>query len=583
MTLPDRPIGRPQVPITRRAFLGGLAVTAATTLLAACGQPTAPPAAQAPTAAPAAKTESKPAEAAKPTAAATAATSAPAAAKPAEASKPASTAAPTTAPAAAKPAAPATAASRGELRIAVGIHFPASTDGNKDGFTHLFWGMGEALTRLTREQKLEPWVAESFTKADPNTWRFILRKGVKFWDGSPVNAQAIVDSIKLNFETQPAANRFISKDTQVTAEGDSVVVFKTPRPHGDLPFSLASQYFVISKPGAEGVSVETGPFRLMKYVKDQDMTLEAFADHWAGPAALAKISLKQVTDANARVLGLQSGDVDMLWGLPPEVVKTFGPDVEKMVLPSTRVHSVILNTSRGPFADVALRQATSFALDRAKLNTVGLDGLGAPATSLFPKGAGLEIADIQTTDVEKARSMLDAAGWKMGADNVRAKDGQRLAFTLYSYPGRAELTPIAVAMQGQLKPLGYEIQVQSVQDITAQIKDGNFDAAMYSVNSAVTGDPQYLFAASVVKGGAGNFGGYENPQMETVIEELRGESDPAKRQAISLKAQEILRADVPNLYLVAAPIVAAYKKGKVQNFAIHPNDVYFIDRAISVS
>jgi len=224
----------------------------------------------------------------------------------------------------------------------------------------------------------------------------------------------------------------------------------------------------------------------------------------------------------------------------------------------------------------------SLGLDRAQLNTVGLDGLGAPATSLFPKGAGLEIADIQATDIEKAKRLLDEAGWKMGADNVRAKDGQRIAFTLYSYPGRAELTPIAVAMQGQLKLLGFEIKVQSVQDITAQIKDGNFEATMYSVNSAVTGDPQYLFAASVLKGGAANFGGYENPQMEAVIEELRGESDPAKRQAISLKAQEILRADVPNLYLLSAPIVAAYKKGKVQNFAIHPNDIYFIDRAISV-
>ncbi len=568
MSAPHASTHRLLAPISRRSFLSGLAVTAATTLLAACGQQAAPPAAPPATAVPAvpaAKVESKPAEATKP-AAPTSAPVAPAAAAPAS----------TTAPAA------KTTSSRGELRIAVGIHFPGSTDGNKDGFTHVFWGMGETLTRLTREQKLEPWVAESFTKADPNTWRFTLRKGVKFWDGSPLTAQAIADSIKLNFETQPAAGRFISKDTQVTAEGDSVVVFKTSRPHGDLPNSLASQYFVISKPGAEGASVETGPFRLTKFVKDQEFALEAFADHWAGPPALAKISLRNAADANSRVLALQSGDVDMLWGLPPEVVTTLGPDIEKQVLPSTRVHSVILNLTRPPFADRAVREAMSLGLDRAQLNTVGLDGLGAPATSLFPKGAGLEIADIQATDIEKAKRLLDEAGWKMGADNVRAKDGQRIAFTLYSYPGRAELTPIAVAMQGQLKPLGFEIKVQSVQDITAQIKDDNFEATMYSVNSAVTGDPQYLFAASVLKGGAANFGGYENPQMEAVIEELRGESDPAKRQAISLKAQEILRADVPNLYLLSAPIVAAYKKGKVQNFAIHPNDIYFIDRAISV-
>jgi peptide/nickel transport system substrate-binding protein len=557
-------------PLTRRSFLAGLAVTATASLLAACGQqpPAASPAAPQAMSAPAVTAESKPAKATKPTAPGAAPAGAPAA-KGAVATRSSATGVP--------------AASRGELRIAVGIHFPGSADANRDGSTHIFWGLGETLTRLTREQKLEPWVAESYTSVDPNTWRIALRKGVTFWDGSPVTAQAVVDSIRRNFETQPAASTFISKDTQVTADGEATVIFKTPRPHGDLPFSLATQYFVVSKPGQNGSTVNTGPFRLTKLAKDQELTLEAFPDHWGGPPALAKIQLKYVTDSSARVLGLQSGDLDMLWGLPPEQVKTFGPDIETHVLPSTRVHSVILNTARPPFADRALREATSLAIDRAQLNTVGLDGLGAPATSLFPRGAGQETADIQVTDVEKAKRLLDEAGWKIGPDGVRVKDGQRLSFTLYSYPGRAEMTPIAVSIQGQLKPLGYDITTHVVQDLTGQIKDGNFDAAMYSMNAAITGDPQYAYAVSLVKGGAFNHGRYSNPQLETLVEQLRAESDPPKRQAISLQAQEILRTDTPNLYLVAAPIVVAYKKGKVQSFAIHPNDIYFVDGVLAVS
>src|SRR5262249_53934878 len=160
------------------------------------------------------------------------------------------------------------------------------------------------------------------------------------------------------------------------------------KPHGDLPYSLATQFFVISKPGPDGASIESGPFKITKFVKDQEMTFEAFADHWAGPPAIAKVSLKAATDANARALGPQSGDLDMLWGLPPEIVKGFGPDIEKLIIPSVRTHLMILNTERPPFSDRALREATSLALDRAQLNTVGLDGLGAPVMGMFPKNAG---------------------------------------------------------------------------------------------------------------------------------------------------------------------------------------------------
>ena len=106
---------------------------------------------------------------------------------------------------------------------------------------------------------------------------------------------------------------------------------------------------------------------------------------------------------------------------------------------------------------------------------------------------------------------------------------------------------------------------------------------MYSVGTLVTGDPLYFLATAFTKGGASNLGGYSNPQMETIIEQLRTEPDAAKRQALSRQAQEIARADVPHLYLVAAPIITAARKGKVRGFAPHPNDIYFINTALSAT
>src|SRR5206468_3762803 len=157
-----------------------------------------------------------------------------------------------------------------------------------------------------------------------------------------------------------------------------------------------------------------------------------------------------------------------------------GADVERVVKTSTRIHFMYFNHARPLFGDKAVREATALAIDRQELNTVGLDGLGAPAFGLYPSGLGIDVVEGQKTDVARARRLLDDAGWAAGPDGVRSKGGQRLAFTIHSWPGRGELTPMAVAISGQLKGLGYDVQIQEVRDIRAQMKSGDFDAAMFS-------------------------------------------------------------------------------------------------------
>src|SRR5262249_13959696 len=154
----------------------------------------------------------------------------------------------------------------------------------------------------------------------------------------------------------------------------------------------------------------------------------------------------------------------------------------------------------------------------------------------------------------------DGAGWLPGADGVRVKDGKRLAFTLHSYPGRAELTPYAVSIQSQLKPLGYDIQVKEVQNVADVTKTGDWDAAMKSNNTIATGDPLFEYNRLLITGGGDNVGNYSNPRVETLIAQMRSELDPAKRRALSVQVQEQVKADVPMLFLVALPITTAYRQ-----------------------
>lgn len=454
---------------------------------------------------------------------------------------------------------------------------PGTLDSTKDGFTLVFVGMGETLTRLTRDNKVEPWLAERITQVDPTTWRIALRPNARFHDGSPVTAEDVVASFRRNWETQPAANGFIPKDTRVTAIDAQTVEFKTPRPVGAFPNNLAAFQFVVHKPGGDR-SIMTGPYRPVRLIVDSEVTIEAFPEHWGGPPPIARIVIKNVPDANARALALQSGDADMVFLMPPETAKGLSSDFERAIIPSTRIQSVIFNHQRLPFSDRAVREAFSLGVDRDALNRVTLEGAGAPVINLFPQNMGIDVVPAQATDVNRAKQVLDDAGWRAGGDGVRVKDGKRLSLKLFSYPGRAELTPMAVQIQSQLKALGFDIEVEqlpySALD-TTYFKSDDWDASMYSMGTLPTGDPLYMFNQNLLKGGPGNLGGYDSQQLQAMIEQMRVEIDPAKRSALVRQAQEIVKAEVPTAYLVAAPVTYVYKKGKVKGFTPHPNDLYF--------
>jgi peptide/nickel transport system substrate-binding protein len=464
--------------------------------------------------------------------------------------------------------------------MAVGIDFPATADGIRSGYSLVRYGAAETLTRLTPQNGLEPWLAARVTNVDPTTWRVALRPNVTFWDGTPLTADAVIAAFKANWDGQPGAATVLDKTTQIVAVDSLTLDFKLPKPASNFPNVLTSQFLVIHK--ANG-TIMTGPYRPTKLDVDHEVVLEAFPGYWAGTPALVRISVKLVPDPNTRVLALQAGDVDLLYGLPPENFKDFGGAFATQAIPSTRIHSLGLNGTRPPFSDRALREATAWGIDRQALLKIGLDGQGAVATGMLPAISGLDIVPLQTTDVGRAKALLDGAGWLPGADGVRSKDGKRLAFTLLTYPGRAELTPIAVTMQGQLKPLGYDIQIQQVQNIKDGTKDANFDAAMGSTNALVTGDVLTYYTQTLTRDGTNNYSRYVIPSVPPLIDQLRAETDPTRQQTLSHQIQELVKSEVPYVFLVVPPVTVATKKGAVNGLVLHPNDIYLITGAVSLA
>jgi peptide/nickel transport system substrate-binding protein len=397
----------------------------------------------------------------------------------------------------------------------------------------------------------------------------------------------VVEAFRRNYVAYPNGDALISRDTQITAVDTTTVELKTPQPTGVFPNALTSSNFIIHKsstPGGTDATICTGPYRATSLAVDDQMVLEPFADHWAGPPPIARITVKKVVDPNTEILALQSGETDLVFRVPPEVVRGLGADFTIASIPAGIVDSVEINLTRQPLGDRAVREALAWGLDRNLFVTLGLDGQGAPATGVFPPNIGVDSVAVQGFDLNRAKRVLDDAGWSVGSDGVRAKNGMRLAFTLLNPDiTQAELAPMSVSVQAQLKPLGFDVKLQQTQDYGGVIKSRDFDALIVSFNSVQTGDPLFQLARSLGKDGSLNWGSYSNPRVEDLLTQLRGELDQARRQALSRQIQELTGADIPIVYLAVAPIVSAYRAGKVNNFTPHPDDTYLIDSNLSVS
>lgn len=471
---------------------------------------------------------------------------------------------------------PEPAAPDGELRIGTGVSIPSSllVSQGTNGYTMITYGAGETLMRFTPEQELVPWLATSITRLAPTTWRVVLRDDVMFHDGSAMTASDVAASFQSSWTNLAGAKSFLSEETTIDVVDATTLTFMTPEPAGNLPYSLANWNFVIHKPAVNDSSVLTGMYRPVTLEVDQQVVFEQFADYWDGAAPFQRIVVKRIPDANARALALQSGDLDVLTNVAPDIARGLPADIEQTSVLGTRLHHIILNQTRPPFDDQRVREAASSGINRDALLQATLDGQGVVATNIYPPSTGIEVLAAQSVDTTKAAALLDAAGWRVDADGIRERDGQQLAFTLHSYPGRPELTQMAVAIQAQLKPLGFAVEIKEVADIVEAMEDGDFQAAMFSIG--VSSDAQYMPGITLTEGAAYNYGGYASPAIEALVTQLRAEDDTAKRQQLATQIQEVVKADTPNIYLVIPPLITAYRAGAMAAYVPHPNDLYLI-------
>ncbi|WP_033279865.1 ABC transporter substrate-binding protein [Streptomyces sp. NRRL F-525] len=467
------------------------------------------------------------------------------------------------------------ARSGGTLTFAVGSD-AGCVDPQQVASNDTIYSVRQVVDSLTDQDpatgKIVPWLAKSWDiSADATTFTFHLRPGVTFSDGSKLTAQVVKD----NFDAVPnlgalgtLAEGYLSgvKTTTVVDPLTVKVTFQQPNAqflqatstHSLGIESSASVKKTPQQKCSQGV-VGSGPFVLKQYVQNQSITLARRTGyawgsslwHKSGEAYLDKVVFKVVPEAGVRAGSLQSGQVDAISsvGKANEAALKGGQvTLQRRANPGV-VFGLAFNNSRPVLKDARVRQAIGFAIDRKQIADTVFPTGTQPATSVLahttPDYANLS-ADL-TTDAAKAKSLLDAAGWKTDGDGIRTKDGKKLSLTVDWIPNSATNQPALELIQQQLKAVGVGLTLKQLQvtQLAPTLQSGDYDAAWSNVTRA---DPDILRSSFSTE--LANFYRVPVGPLDTPLTQQAATTDTTKRGQLVEQAQQLL---VRNAYY--APVV----------------------------
>lgn len=332
----------------------------------------------------------------------------------------------------------------------------------------------ETLIRMSPDYELVPALATAWTFEKPNTWVFQLREDAVFHDGRPFTAEAVKHTFDRIAEQGGGLLKISKSSTEIV---DDLTVRVTPGVENSrVPEQVVHPSYSILAPGTDpsGKRIGTGPFQFVRYTPKQEIVVRRFEKYWGGAVPLQRITFRFIPDSNSRRLSLQAGDVAVIYQLTQSAVASVesadGLRVAKS--PVGSYEAVYLNTSDSAhpaLREVQVRRAIGYAFDRAAVIKAGFAGVAADVQTLVPpRLLGRENArtiEGYTHDPQRARHMLDRAGWTVGDDGVRRKGGTRLELTLVSgFPSAEAHGPVPELLQAQLRDVGVAVEIVKTPD-----------------------------------------------------------------------------------------------------------------------
>lgn len=478
----------------------------------------------------------------------------------------------------------------GKSKDAITLDPADSTDGESSAvIVNIF----EPLLRFKKEQTIvEPALAASWqVSEDKLTWSFKLRQGVKFHDGTPLDAAAV----KFNYDRQKDENSpwrfkgkfeywhlFFGSVESIEAPQPDTVVFKLNRPDATFLTNLALFNMGISSPTAIQKygedyfkhPVGTGPFYMKTWIRNEKILLKRFADYWGEPAKIEMLIFKPVPDNAVRLLELENGSINVLDGINPDDVPRIrkNPELSLLTQPGLNVGYLAMNNLKPPFDNVKVRQAINHAVNKKALVDAFFAGgsLGTAAKNPMPSTIWGYNDQIQpyAYDPQKAKQLLAEAGLPNG---FKAK--------LWAMPIARPYMPqpqrIAEAIQADLKAVGINTEIVSFEWGTYldKLSNGEHDIALGGWIGD-NGDPDnFLYTMldknNTEKGSAANYAFYRGEAVHDLLVKAQQVYDQQERTRLYEQAQVLIHQDAPWVPLFHSTQMMATESG-VKGFYLHP-------------
>ncbi|MEN8113928.1 MAG: ABC transporter substrate-binding protein [Actinomycetota bacterium] len=452
---------------------------------------------------------------------------------------------------------------------------------NYPGGYEAAYGIFSGLIRFDSSLTLQPDLATEWSLSDDGlTWTFVLREGVTFHDGTPLNADAVVAhyAAMLDPEYNLSAFTLWEPISSVEKVDDYTVAVTTAEPYGALLNTIAHGSALIPSPAAVAEHGEdfglhpvgTGPFKVRSFLPGSELVLEAFADYYGEAPPYASITYKYVGEGSGRVAALLSGDAQVIDAVPVQEAERVASEANLVEVAGLQTFGIGLNQTNPALTDKSVRQAFNYAIDKQGIVTSLFRGhatvLDAP---LAPNTSGSSPSGSYPQDQEKAATMLADAGYVAGDDGVLEKDGERLSFRLRASDG---LFPndilVAQAIQDQLGAIGVEVEIEKVDpaEFFGSLKvaqaDVTFDMVLFGFNpSHASGliqlDIMFTSNPTADVPPGWNYNWYSNTEFDDLIAEARSTADPAAGDALLAEAQQILWDDAPYIWLYVRNILSA--------------------------
>ncbi|AJE46714.1 ABC transporter substrate-binding protein [Celeribacter indicus] len=429
----------------------------------------------------------------------------------------------------------------------------------------------ETLTVVSPDQKLLPGLATDWSVSDDKlTWTFRLREGVSFTDGTPFDADAVVRNIDYIMAPE---NRIPSLDNLGPLSGarkvdDHTVELTTSVPFSGLPVRLAHTVASMVSPasydeyGADiprEIASGTGPFMLESFELPDRIVMTRNPDYWGGAPEIDGIDFDFINDGQTRLAGLLSGQADMNFYLSPiDRPRVAGnPDFEVLSVPSIRAFVAHLPMGLPAMQDRKVREALNLAIDREALaNFIFSGSATALDSSIGPGQIGYRAAHQLPYDPERAEELFAEAGWSKNSDGILEKDGERFPTLTYlasngRYPGDDAL---AQAVSGYLTEAGVPTELR-IEEFATFIEDARNTARdagwVTQIAWGFASEGASMLCQVYVESNPLDFGGYDNPELETACAEIDATFETDARIRLIEETAAWVMDDYPAIFLLA--------------------------------